>query len=108
MDNIKDIRDCYGDDSILYVSRDNYCETIDHLKHMNIEQLQTYCEQNNISVFVKVASFKKFKSNHKYKSFEKCVHTEHCTELHCKYGDEDCPVFLGLKPASYPNQKDCY
>lgn len=33
----------------------------------------------------------------------KCVHTEHCCVFHgCKYGDEDCPVYLGLKKQSYP------
>jgi hypothetical protein len=33
----------------------------------------------------------------------KCVHTEHCCTFHgCKYGDDDCPVYLGLKRQSYP------
>lgn len=32
----------------------------------------------------------------------KCVHTEHCCVYHgCKYGDDDCPVWLGIKPQSY-------
>lgn len=32
----------------------------------------------------------------------KDVHTEHCCARHgCKYGDEDCPVELGLKKQSY-------
>lgn len=36
-------------------------------------------------------------------SYKKCVHTEHCCIYNgCKYGDDDCPVWLGLKPQSYP------
>lgn len=32
----------------------------------------------------------------------KCVHTEHCCIKHgCKYGDENCPVELGIKQQSY-------
>lgn len=38
----------------------------------------------------------------------KCVHTEHCCRNHgCKYGDRDCPVWLGYKVQSYP-QECCY
>lgn len=34
---------------------------------------------------------------------KKCVHTEHCCRIHgCKYGDDDCPVWLGYKSQSYP------
>lgn len=37
-----------------------------------------------------------------FKSKKKCVHTEHCCRIHgCKYGDEDCPVYLGQKPQSF-------
>lgn len=34
----------------------------------------------------------------------KDVHTEHCCGEHksCKYGEEDCPVVIGSKRASYP------
>jgi len=33
----------------------------------------------------------------------KDVHTEHCCLKHgCKYGDDDCPVELGIKKQSYP------
>ena len=38
---------------------------------------------------------------------EKCVHTEHCCEIHgCKYGDEKCPVFSGEKKRSF-SCEDC-
>lgn len=30
------------------------------------------------------------------------VHTEHCCEHSCKYGEEDCTVTAGKAPASYP------
>lgn len=31
-----------------------------------------------------------------------CVHTEHCcAEEGCKYGEDDCPVWLGYKKQSY-------
>ena len=34
--------------------------------------------------------------------YEKCVHTEHCCFKHgCKYGDNDCPVELGIKIQSF-------
>lgn len=34
--------------------------------------------------------------------YDKCVHTEHCCDIHgCKYGDVDCPVYLGMKPQSF-------
>ena len=34
---------------------------------------------------------------------DKCVHTEHCcAEMGCKYGDYDCPVWLGYKKQSFP------
>lgn len=33
---------------------------------------------------------------------EKDVHTEHCCVNHgCKYGDNDCPVILGIKKQSF-------
>jgi hypothetical protein len=33
----------------------------------------------------------------------KCVHTEHCCVKHgCKYGDDNCPVWLGYKRQSFP------
>lgn len=33
----------------------------------------------------------------------KDVHTEHCcAENGCKYGDIDCPVWLGYKKQSFP------
>lgn len=33
----------------------------------------------------------------------KCVHTQHCCVNHgCKYGDPDCPVWLGKRNQSYP------
>ena len=33
----------------------------------------------------------------------KDVHTEHCCVKHgCKYGDDDCTVWLGFKRQSYP------
>ncbi len=33
----------------------------------------------------------------------KNVHTEHCCCKHgCKYGNEDCPVFLGVQKQSFP------
>lgn len=36
-------------------------------------------------------------------TYQKCVHTEHCCIYHgCKYGDDNCPVWLGYKPQSYP------
>lgn len=37
------------------------------------------------------------------KNEEKCVHAEHCCAEHgCKYGDKDCPVWLGYKKQSFP------
>lgn len=40
---------------------------------------------------------------------EKCVHTEHCCRVHgCKYGDSDCPVWLGYKPQSHPCETCSY
>lgn len=37
----------------------------------------------------------------------KNVHTEHCCVEHgCKYGDLDCPVWLGYQRQSYPCE-DC-
>ena len=39
---------------------------------------------------------------------EKCVHTEHCCAKNgCKYGDIDCPVWLGHKKQSYPYWDGC-
>lgn len=33
---------------------------------------------------------------------EKCVHTEHCCRIHgCKYGDLNCPVYIGCKCQSF-------
>lgn len=33
---------------------------------------------------------------------QKCVHTEHCCRIHgCKYGDKNCPVWLGFKTQSF-------
>jgi hypothetical protein len=32
----------------------------------------------------------------------RCVHTEHCCVIHgCKYGNEECPVVLGISTQSY-------
>lgn len=40
---------------------------------------------------------------------DKCVHTEHCCTKHgCKYGDDNCPVVLGLKKQSYACEECCY
>lgn len=40
---------------------------------------------------------------HEFSRKEKCVHSEHCcAEMGCKYGDEDCPVWLGYVQQSYP------
>jgi hypothetical protein len=39
---------------------------------------------------------------HIFISNKKCVHTEHCcAEQGCKYGDKDCPVWLGYAKQSY-------
>lgn len=36
------------------------------------------------------------------KNSNKCVHTEHCCRIDgCKYGDIDCPVYLGYKCQSF-------
>lgn len=32
-----------------------------------------------------------------------CVHTRHCCRIHgCKYGDADCPVYLGFSTQESP------
>lgn len=39
---------------------------------------------------------------HVFTSNKKCVHTEHCcAEVGCKYGDKNCPVWLGYAKQSY-------
>lgn len=40
-----------------------------------------------------------------FKSTKTCVHTEHCCVMEgCKYGDADCPVWLGYKPQTYNSE----
>ena len=39
----------------------------------------------------------------------KCVHTEHCCVDHgCKYGEDGCPVYLGIKKQSCPCEACSY
>ncbi len=35
----------------------------------------------------------------------KSVHTEHCDYSGCKYGELDCPVYLGYQKPSYPQSE---
>lgn len=35
----------------------------------------------------------------------KNVHTEHCQVDDCKYGNLDCPVYIGLQKPSYPEDE---
>lgn len=51
----------------------------------------------------RMLNWEKEEMKRKEKKERKCVHTEHCcVNCGCKYGDEDCPVVLGLKKQSNP------
>lgn len=106
---VREIRDNYGDENIIFVDeRRRVLESID-LDNISDEDLQQWANERSITVFARVVKFSQPEiKQKKFKSYEKCVHTEHCTDYRCKYGESDCPVVLGLKPASYPEQNEWF
>lgn len=77
------------------------------LSESYVEVIRAY--KNRAGVSLRVAKYvidferEKEEMKRKEKKERKCVHTEHCcVNCGCKYGDEDCPVVLGLKKQSNP------
>lgn len=65
-----------------------------------------YIEKERIRSF---QEFFRHKKENFGKSYEECVHTEHCCIFHgCKYWNKDCPVTEGTKPQSYPCETCTY
>ena len=65
------------------------------------ETLRMGPKEDDGAIIAKYFGWEKIKSNHIFTCSDKCVHTEHCCAEHgCKYGDNDCPVWLGFAKQS--------
>lgn len=80
-------------------------------ERFTIEEIRNYIEAQdsmgdvlyNLSVKNIIIANKAKENEKEWEEFDKCVHTEHCcAENVCKYGDKNCPVWLGYKKQSFP------